>query len=151
MDKLQEDEDCTTPLDTIKKHPIAYGRNMQSIDSGSSSGVKKALFGIQRNMSVPNVAETNIPGLIKKQSTLVCRGTPPPVPPNKPVIPPKKDLISFIKKTTVVDNASSVAAAATAATAAAADKEQKDSLLKQNNFLSKDIATVDKQEEVVEN
>lgn len=144
MDKLQEDEDCTTPLDTIKKHPIAFGRNMQSVDCGSSSSVKKSLFGIQRNMSVPNVIESNIPGLIKKQSTLVCRGTPPPVPPNKPIIPPKKDVISFIKKTSVADNT-------TAVTAVAADKEQKDSLLRNNNFPPNDIAAVDKQEEIVKN
>lgn len=108
---------------------------MQSVDSGSSSGIKKALFGIQRNMSVPNATETNLPGLIKKQPTLVGRGTPPPVPPNKPIIPPKKDLISFIKKSTVTENAASTV-----------DKLQKESLLRHNNFISNDISVEDKQE-----
>jgi hypothetical protein len=147
VDKLQEDDDCTTPLDTIKKHPIAFVRSMQSTECSSSSGIKKALFGIQRNMSVPNVAESNVPGLIKKQSTLSssCRGTPPPVPPNKPIIPPKKNLVNFIKQISVTDNAVATTAAATA------DKEQKDSLLRHNNYLSNDIAAVDKQEETVEN
>lgn len=142
MDKLQEDEDCTTTVDTIKKHPTAFGRNIQLVDSGSSSGVKKALFGIQRNMSVPNVTESNVPGLIKKQSTLLCRGTPPPVPPNKPIIPPKKNLVNLIKQISVSDNA---------VVAATADKEQKDSQLRHNNFLSNDIPAVDKQEETIEN
>lgn len=107
---------------------------MQSVDSGSSSGIKKSLFGIQRNMSVPNATESNLPGLIKKQPTLVGRGTPPPVPPNKPIIPPKKDLISFIKKTTVENAASAV------------DKLQKESLLRHNSFIPNDISVDDKQE-----
>jgi len=112
---------------------------MQS-DSGSTSTVKKSLFGIQRNMSVPNATESNIPGLIKKQITTVGRGTPPPVPPNKPIIPPKKDLISFIKKTSIADNAASTA-----------DKDQKDSQLRHNSFLPNEIAPVDKPDEMVKN
>lgn len=93
------------------------------------SVIKKS-FGIQRNMSVPNPTENNFSGLIKKQSTIVGRGTPPPVPPNKPVIPKKKDLLSFIKKTPVAENTVST--------------EQKDSLV-HNNFLSSDIDnTIDK-------
>ncbi|XP_060857721.1 CTTNBP2 N-terminal-like protein [Metopolophium dirhodum] len=139
VDKPQDDEDCSTPLDTIKKHPISFGRSMQS-DSGSTSTVKKSLFGIQRNMSVPNATESNIPGLIKKQITTVGRGTPPPVPPNKPIIPPKKDLISFIKKTSIADNAASTA-----------DKDQKDSQLRHNSFLPNEIAPVDKPDEMVKN
>jgi len=128
-------------LDTIKKHPISFGRSIQS-ESGSTSIVKKSLFGIQRNMSVPNATESNIPGLIKKQITTVGgRGTPPPVPPNKPIIPPKKDLISFIKKTSVADN-----------TASTVDKDQKkDSQLRHNNFLSSDVAPVEKSDEMVKN
>ncbi|KAL4135857.1 hypothetical protein QTP88_007444 [Uroleucon formosanum] len=139
VDKPQDDEDCSTPLDTIKKHPISFGRSMQS-DSGSTNTVKKSLFGIQRNMSVPSVTESNIPGLIKKQITTLGRGTPPPVPPNKPIIPPKKDLISFIKKTSIVDNSASTA-----------DKDQKDSQLRHNSFLSNEIAPVDKPDEMVKN
>ncbi|XP_060844504.1 CTTNBP2 N-terminal-like protein [Rhopalosiphum padi] len=139
VDKLQDDEDCSTPLDTIKKHPISFGRSIQS-ESGSTSTVKKSLFGIQRNMSVPNTAESNIPGLIKKQITTVGRGTPPPVPPNKPIIPPKKDLISFIKKTSVADN-----------TASTAEKDQKDSQLRHNNLLPNEIVSVDKPDEMVKN
>lgn len=139
VDKPQDDEDCSTPLDTIKKHPISFGRSMQS-DSGSTSTVKKSLFGIQRNMSVPNTTESNIPGLIKKQITTVGRGTPPPVPPNKPIIPPKKDLISFIKKSSIADNAASTA-----------DKDQKDSQLRHNSFLPNEIAPVDKPDEMVKN
>ncbi|XP_026820962.1 uncharacterized protein CG10915 [Rhopalosiphum maidis] len=139
VDKLQDDEDCSTPLDTIKKHPISFGRSMQS-ESGSTSTVKKSLFGIQRNMSVPNTAESNIPGLIKKQITTVGRGTPPPVPPNKPIIPPKKDLISLIKKTSVADN-----------TASTAEKDQKDSQLRHNNLLPNEIVSVDKPDEMVKN
>lgn len=140
MDK-QDDEDTSTPLDTIKKHPIAFGRNMQSVDTGSSSAVKKSLFGIQRNMSVPNATDSNIPGLIKKQQAIMGRGTPPPVPPNKPIIPPKKDLISFMKKTPATDN-----------TVTTTEKETKDSLLRHNSFLANDIASVDKQqEELVKN
>jgi len=81
---------------------------MQFEDSASSSGIKKALFGIQRNMSVPSTAESNLPSLIKKQSA-ANRGTPPPVPPNKPNIPPKKDIISFIKKTSILENTTSSA------------------------------------------
>lgn len=141
MDKLQNDGDCTNPIDTIKKHPVAFGRSMQqSVDTGSSSVVKKSLFGITRNMSVPNASEGNIPGPIKKQPPIVGRGTPPPVPPNKPIIPPKKDLISLIKKTSAAENAAS-----------SPDKDQKDSLIRHNNFLSNDIPAVDKQEELVNN
>lgn len=139
VDKPQDDEECSTPLDTIKKHPISFGRSVQS-ESGTTSTVKKSLFGIQRNMSVPNATETNIPGLIKKQITTVGRGTPPPVPPNKPIIPPKKDLISFIKKTSVADNIASTA-----------DKDQKDSQLRHNSILPNEIAPVDKPDEVVKN
>lgn len=140
MDKLQDNEN-TTPLDTIKKHPITFGRSQQSIDSGPSSIVKKSLFGIQRNMSVPNATESNLPGLIKKQQAAIARGTPPPVPPNKPVIAPKKDLTSFIKKPSIPDNAIS-----------SAEKDQKvDSVHKHNSFLTNDIATSDKQEELVKN
>lgn len=134
------DEDCATPLDTIKKHPVAFGRSMQSVDSGSTSAIKKSLFGIKRNMSVPNAAESILTGLIKKQSVTIGRGAPPPVPPNKPVIPPKKDLISLIKKPSVAENA-----------APAIDKEQKDTLLRHNNCLSNDITVVDKQEEMANN
>lgn len=112
----------------------------QSIDSGSTSAIKKSLFGIQRNMSVPNATESNLPGLMKKPTANVGRGTPPPVPPNKPVIQPKKDFnVSLIKKSMVAENSASP------------DKEQKDALLRHNNFLPKDISTVDKQEEVVNN
>ncbi|CAH1732609.1 CTTNBP2 N-terminal-like protein [Aphis gossypii] len=138
VDKPQDDEDCSTPLDTIKKHPISFGRSMQS-ESGSTSTVKKSLFGIQRNMSVPNTAESNIPGLIKKQISSVGRGTPPPVPPNKPIIPPKKDLISFIKKTPVADSAASTSTA------------EKDSQLRHNNLLPNEIVSVDKSDEEVKN
>lgn len=112
----------------------------QSVDSGSSGTFKKSLFGIQRNMSVPNAAESNVSGLIKKQSA-IGRGAPPPVPPNKPIIPPKKDLISFIKKTPV----------AAENTTPTIDKEQKDSALRHNSFLSNDITATDKQEEMVNN
>jgi len=139
VDKPQDDEDCSTPLDTIKKQPISFGRSMQS-ESGSTSTVKKSLFGIQRNMSVPNTAESNIPGLIKKQITTVGRGTPPPVPPNKPIIPPKKDLISFIKKTSIADN-----------TASTTEKDQKDSQLRHNNLLPNEVVSVDKPDEMVKN
>lgn len=141
MDKLQNEEDCINPIDTIKKHPVAFGRSMQqSVDSGSSSVIKKPLFGISRNMSVPSASEGNFPGPIKKQPVIVGRGTPPPVPPNKPIIPPKKDLISFMKKTSVTENSAS-----------SPDKEQKDTLLRHNNFLPNDIPAVDKQEELVNN
>jgi len=139
VDKPQDDEDCSTPLDTIKKQPISFGRSMQS-ESGSTSTVKKSLFGIQRNMSVPNTTESNIPGLIKKQITTVGRGTPPPVPPNKPIIPPKKDLISFIKKTSIADN-----------TASTTEKDQKDSQLRHNNLLPNEVVSVDKPDEMVKN
>ncbi|KAL5238142.1 hypothetical protein ACI65C_005552 [Semiaphis heraclei] len=139
VDKPQDDEDCSTPLDTIKKQPISFGHRMQS-ESGPTSAVKKSLFGIQRNMSVPNATESNIPGLIKKQITTVGRGTPPPVPPNKPIIPPKKDIISFIKKTSVADNAAS-----------SAEKDQKDSQLRHNSFLSNEITPVDKPDDMVKN
>jgi len=114
---------------------------MQS-ESGQTSTVKKSLFGIQRNMSVPNTAESNIPGLIKKQISSVGRGTPPPVPPNKPIIPPKKDLISFIKKTPVADNAASTSTA---------EKDQKDSQLRHNNLLPNEIVSVDKSDEELKN
>ncbi|VVC34782.1 Hypothetical protein CINCED_3A015055 [Cinara cedri] len=133
-------EECRSPMDTVKNKPVAYGRNMQSIDSSSSGIVKKTLFGIQRNMSVPNTNEGNFPGLIKKHSTAVGRGTPPPVPPNKPIIPPKKDLVSFMKKTSIAENTISTAE----------KQEQKDSLLK-NNISSNDTPTIDKQEELVNN
>lgn len=127
-------------MDTIKSKPATFARNMQSIDSSSSGIVKKTLFGIQRNMSVPNANEGNIPGLIKKHSTGVGRGTPPPVPPNKPIIPPKKDLTSLMKKTPMAENTISTVE----------KEEQKDSLVKTNISLN-DIPTIDKQDETVNN
>lgn len=131
MDTLKDDEE-STPLETIKKQPMAFSRNQQPVDSSSSSVVKKSLFGIQRNVaSVPNAAESNVPVLIKKQQTI--RGTPPPVPPNKPVIPPKKDLLSFIKKPSFVENAVPIP-----------DKEQKNLVLRPNNFTTNNIITSDK-------
>jgi len=137
MDTLQDDE-ILTPLETIKKQPIAFGQSQQSVDSGPSCVVKKSLFGIQRNVSVPSATESNVPGLVKKQQT--ARGTPPPVPPNKPVIPPKKDLMSFIKKPSVVENAVPIA-----------DKEQKNLLLRHNNFATNEIITSDQTEELMKN
>lgn len=103
MKILQDDKESSTSLDTIKKQPPSCTTQIE--ESSSSSGIKKALFDLQRNTSVPpNTGEiSNLPGLIKKQHNL-SRGTPPPIPPNKPNIAPKKDIVSFIKKNSIIEN-----------------------------------------------